>query len=123
MPIVKLKECIEECTGVPTHQQRLTIGDTIVEDWDEEDKMMFIGDYPNIQHGSLLYLIQLEGGFRMKVQNRSFHSQLQKQINLVKKCYCEDCFGFKSSGTDYYYQARYFYVNSVKVNTTKFSKS
>ena len=61
MPIVKLKECIEECTGVPTHQQRLTIGDTIVEDWDEEDRMMFIGDYPNIQHGSLLYLIQLDG--------------------------------------------------------------
>ena len=98
MPIVKLKECIEECTGVLTHQQRLTIGDTIVEDWDEEDKMMFIGDYPNIQHGSLLYLIQHDGGHRMKVQN--FSSQLQ----LVKK-----------GPVDYHYQTRYYYVNSIKV--------
>ena len=43
------------------------IGSTIVEDWDDEDRMMFIGDYPNIHDGSLLYLVQLEGGSRMKV--------------------------------------------------------
>ena len=67
-PIVKLRELVEERTGVPTHQQRLTIGSTIVEDWDHEDRMMFIGDYPNIHDGSLLYLVQLEGGSRMKVE-------------------------------------------------------
>ena len=111
MPIVKLKECIEECTGVPTHQQRLTIGDTIVEDWDEEDRMMFIGDYPNIQHGSLLYLIQLDGGYRMTIQCFMYKLCLIKKKSLLN--------WFESpnelSGEEYRYQTRHFYVNSVKV--------
>ena len=98
MPIVKLKECIEECTGVPTHQQRLTIGDSIVEDWDEEHRMMFIGDYPKIQHGSLLYLIQLDGGYRMKVQCGG------SQLQLIK-----------NGPVSYQYRTRYYYFNSIKV--------
>ena len=36
-PIVKLKEFIEERTNVPTHQQRLTVGTTVLEDWDQDD--------------------------------------------------------------------------------------
>ena len=102
MPIVKLKECIEECTGVPTHQQRLTIGSTIVEDWDDEDRMMFIGNYPNIHDGSLLYLVQLKGGSRMKVcfGNRN-------QLKLVRQ----------SPGTvEYHYQTKLFYVNNVMMS-------
>ena len=69
-PIVVLKEYIEQVTGVPTYQQRLTIGSTVVEDWDHDSNMMFIGHYPAIQHGSLLHIIvQTEGGFRMMVKN------------------------------------------------------
>ena len=102
MPIVKLKECIEKCTGVPTHQQRLTIGSTIVEDWDDEDRMMFIGNYPNIHDGSLLYLVQLEGGNRMKVYHKNMN-----QMKLVRR----------GLGTvEYHYQTKYFYVNSVMVS-------
>ena len=102
MPIVKLKECIEECTGVPTHQQRLTIGSTIVEDWDDEDRMMFIGNYPNIHDGSLLYLVQLEGGSRMKVRHKFFN-----QLKLVRQ----------GPGTvEYHYQTKHFYINSVMVS-------
>ena len=104
MPIVKLKECIEECTGVPTHQQRLTIGSTIVEDWDDEDRMMFIGNYPNIHDGSLLYLVQLEGGSRMKVRRRE-STQL---IKLVRR---------GPGPAEYYYQTKHFYINSVMVST------
>ena len=106
MPIVKLKECIEECTGVPTHQQRLTIGSTIVEDWDDEDRMMFIGNYPNIHDGSLLYLVQLEEGSRMKVCYRStiFSGD---QLKLVRR----------GLGTaEYHYQTEHFYINSVMVS-------
>ena len=95
MPIVKLKE---ECTGVPTYQQRLTIGETIVEDWDEEDRMMFIGDYPKIQHGLLLYLIQLDGGFRMKVKSGA------SQLQLVKNPVDNQCLS-----------TWYYYFNSIKV--------
>ena len=106
MPIVKLKECIEECTGVPTHQQRLTIGSTIVEDWDDEDRMMFIGNYPNIHDGSLLYLVQLEGGNRMKVCNNTF-VHIAGQLKLVRR----------GPGTaEYHYQTKHFYINSVMVS-------
>ena len=102
MPIVKLKECIEECTGVPTHQQQLTIGSTIVEDWDDEDRMMFIGNYPNIHDGSLLYLVQLEEGNRMKVYHRK-----RAQLKLVRQ----------GPGTvKYHYQTYHFYINSVMVS-------
>ena len=103
-PIVKLRECVEESTGVPTHQQRLTIGSTIVEDWDDEDRMMFIGDYPNIHDGSLLYLVQLEGGSRMKVEFRDDY-HIYTNVKLSKHCSWE-------------YQTRHFYVNHIKVKGT-----
>ena len=120
MPIVKLKECIEECTGVLTHQQRLTIGDTIVEDWDEKDRMMFIGDYPNIQHGSLLYLIQLDGGYRMtvKVAGNGLGSWFRRYslFKLVKKTPLGLLESQEEiSNKDYCYQTSQFYVNSIKV--------
>ena len=75
------------------------IGSTIVEDWDHEDRMMFIGDYPNIHDGSLLYLVQLEGGSRMKVRGRQTNS-----FDLVKK-----------GPVQYRYQTSQFYVNNMKV--------
>ena len=100
-PIVKLRECIEECTGVPTHQQRLTIGSTIVEDWDDEDRMMFIGDYPNIHDGSLLYLVQLEGGSRMKV---NFGSRTVKLVKNWPTRYC--C------------ETSQYFVNHIKVKNS-----
>ena len=117
MPIVKLKECIEECTGVLTHQQRLTIGDTIVEDWDEEDRMMFIGDYHTIQHGSLLYLIQLDGGYRMTV--KVVGNDLLRRYSLFKLAKKTPLGLLESqeeiSNKDYCYQTSEFYVNSIKV--------
>ena len=101
-PIVKLRECVEECTGVPTHQQRLTIGSTIVEDWGHKNRMMFIGDYPNIHDGSLLYLVQLEGGSRMKVELREeydIYVQLSRYWPV-----------------EYQYETHQFYVNHIKVS-------
>ena len=80
-PIVVLKEYIEKVTGVPTHQQRLTIGSTVLEDWDHDSNMMFIGHYPAIQHGSLLHIIvQTEGGFRMKVEH---HKNYRNEYTTV----------------------------------------
>ena len=74
-----LKEYIEKVTKVPTHQQRLTIGSTVLEDWDHDYNMMFIGHYPAIQNGSLIHIIivQTQEEFQMKVVNR--HS---RQITL-----------------------------------------
>ena len=104
-PIVKLRELVEECTGVPTHQQRLTIGSTIVEDWDHKNRMMFIGDYPNIHDGSLLCLIvQLEGGSRMKVKFHNADVKLSRHYSNWTVKYC--------------YQTNQIYVNHIKVRGT-----
>ena len=65
--------------------------------------MLFIGNYPNMHDGSLLYLVQLEGGNRMKV----FHKYGGNQLKLVRQ----------GPGTmEYHYQADYIYVNSVMVS-------
>ena len=61
--------------------------------------MMFIGDYPNIHDGSLLYLVQLEGGSRMKVRGRQTHL-----FDLIKK-----------GPVQYQYQTSQFYVNNMEV--------
>ena len=60
---------------------------------------MFIGDYPNIHDGSLLYLVQLEGGSRMKVKQT--YGGL---YDLTKK-----------GPVEYLYQTSQFYVNDIKV--------
>ena len=42
----------------------------MLEDWDHDDNMMFIGHYPAIQNGSLVHIIiKTQGlGFRVKVK-------------------------------------------------------
>ena len=60
---------------------------------------MFIGDYPNIHDGSLLYLVQLEGGNRLKVGPK-----IKYQLRLFRQ----------GPGTvEYHYETKHFYVNST----------
>ena len=63
---------------------------------------MFIGDYPNIHDGSLLYLVQLEGGSRMKVKFSG--------TDVVKLSRCHSL-----AVNKYCYQTSHFYVNHIKV--------
>ena len=100
-PIVKLKEFIEEHTNVPTHHQKLTVGTTVLEDWDKDDNMMFIGDYPAIHYGSVLYIIQHDGYFRTRVTvvKKTHHRASKETIHLHGK-------------SDYSYQTTQFYVNT-----------
>ena len=67
--------------------------------------MMFIGDYPNIHDGSLLYLVQLEGGSRMKVTVRVRQSNPYGDLFLL----------IKKGPVEYQSQPRHFYVNDIKV--------
>ena len=63
--------------------------------------MMFIGDYPNIHDGSLLYLVQLEGGSRMTVKCKE-----NKILELIKKGSTELC-----------HRTMQFYISSIKVRS------
>ena len=53
---------------------------------------MFIGDYPNIHDGSLLYLVQLEEGSRMKVNYGSRTVKLVKNWPTRYCCDTSQCF-------------------------------
>ena len=67
--------------------------------------MMFIGDYPNIHDGSLLYLVQLEGGSRMKVTVRERQNNPYGNLfDLIKK-----------GPVQYQCNPKQFYVNDIKV--------
>lgn len=98
-PIVKLKEFIEKRTNVPTHHQKLTVGTTVLEDWDKDKNMMFIGDYPAIQNGSVVYIVQHNRHFRVIVVKQSRYRDSKEIINLHGK-------------SDYSYQTTQLYVNT-----------
>ena len=64
-----LREAISEATSVPTHQQRLMLGDTVLEDWKKSSNSSYskyekamITDYPSFCDGVTLHLVQLTGG-------------------------------------------------------------
>ena len=59
---------------------------------------MFIGDYPAIHYGSVLYIVQHDGCFRVTVLMRNRYSDSKETINLHGK-------------SDYSYQTTQFYVN------------
>ena len=60
---------------------------------------MFIGDYPAIQYGSVLYIVQHNRQFRVIVVKQSRYSDSKETINLHGK-------------SDYSYQTTQFYVNT-----------
>ena len=62
---------------------------------------MFIGDYPAIHYGSVLYIIQHDGHCRVTVGivKQSHHSARKETINIHGK-------------SDYSYQTTQFYVNT-----------
>ena len=69
LSIRSLREAISKEISVPTHQQRLIFGDTVLEDWKKyrEYERAKITDYPFISDGVTLYLVQLTGGIRVNI--------------------------------------------------------
>ena len=67
LPIFKLREAVRDAVSVPTHQQRLVLGETVLEDWDNEGKALLVRDYPGFYDGITLYLIQLTDGIHVKI--------------------------------------------------------
>ena len=72
---------------------------------------MFIGDYPAIQNGSLLYIVQHDGNFRVFVGKQRYdYSDGKMTINLHGR-------------SEYNYQTTQFYVNTSEAEAkTVFAK-
>ena len=67
MPIFKLREAIKDALSVDTYQQKLTIRDVVLEDWDETGAAMLITHYPLFHDGVTVYLVQLVDGIQVNV--------------------------------------------------------
>ena len=68
---MRLRELVEEKTKVPTEQQRLVVGTTVLEDWDEDGNIMHLYNYPAIHDGATVFLIQLTTGKRFATSKYS----------------------------------------------------
>ena len=78
--VMHLRELIKEKTGIPTHQQRLTVGNTVLEDWDEEGRIMHLRNYPAIHDGATIYLVQLTTGIKFKTTSYTPKSSSSKNV-------------------------------------------
>ena len=67
LPVFKLREAVKDAVSVPTHQQRLVLGETVLEDWDNEGEALLVTHYPGFYDGVTLYLIQLTEGIHVKI--------------------------------------------------------
>ena len=68
---------------------RLTVGTTILEDWDEEGKLMLLCNYPEVHDGATLYQINLTGAMRIKHffwghNTNEIHDDVQLKIPSIK---------------------------------------
>ena len=68
--------------AIPTYQQRLTVGDIVLEDWDVEGRPFLLANYPAIQDGVTLYLVCLTKEIRVKVSTRNQSQLTPSPINL-----------------------------------------
>ena len=54
-PVFELRELVKKEFSIPPHQQNLTIGTTVLEDWDEDGKKLLC-NYPCVHEGVTLEL-------------------------------------------------------------------
>ena len=78
---MRLRELIEEKTGIPTHQQRLMLETTVLQDWDDEGKIIHLYNYPAIHDGAILSLVQLTTG--RKFRTFQYQPSICSQQNLL----------------------------------------
>ena len=66
-PIFTLRKLIEEKIPVPSHQQELTAGTTVLEDWDKNGKVLLLCNYPSIYDGVTIELEDVTEGIHVKL--------------------------------------------------------
>ena len=67
-PMFHLRELVEEQFSIPPHQQKLTIGTTVLEDWDEDGKVLLLCNYPYIHDGVTIELCHVTEGIHVKLE-------------------------------------------------------
>ena len=50
-PTFSLKKTGSSTLSIPPHQQKLTVGSIVLEDWDEDGNVLLLCNYPSIYDG------------------------------------------------------------------------
>ena len=114
--VMSLREKVEDALKVPTYQQRLMLGETELEDWDEENKPLVLYNYPSIQNDSTMHLIVLTEGIHVK---KGFSGL--REIERVSPSRRNLCFDLKEK--DFVYRPSYVNIPNTKRLTLKQLKS
>ena len=60
-PVFKLRDIICNKFSILPKNQKITIGETILDDWDEENKPLLLRNYPSIHDGATIHLEETRG--------------------------------------------------------------
>ena len=60
-PVFKLRDIIHNKFSIIPKHQKITIGETILDDWDEEGKPLLLRNYPFIHDGATIHLEETRG--------------------------------------------------------------
>ena len=74
-----LRELVETKLSIPTYQQKLVVGDIVLEDWDEQGNVMLLANYPKIHDGATMYVVQLTEGIKV------MHNLVAKNVCVLAK--------------------------------------
>ena len=67
-PVFHLRELVQKEFSIPPHQQKLTAGTTVLEDWDEDGKVLLLCNYPYIHDGVTIELCHVTEGIHVKLE-------------------------------------------------------
>ena len=76
--VFQLKEKISSKLHILPHQQKLTAGTTVLDDWDEDGKVLLVCNYPSIHDGVTIYLVCLTEGIRVNVAHHLCKEVIRK---------------------------------------------
>ena len=83
-PVFKLRELIRDKLSILPHQQKLTAGTTVLEDWDEDGKVLLLCNYPSIYDGVTIELVRVAEGVYVKLSDYDDKKSLRiSQTNVI----------------------------------------
>ena len=83
-PVFKLRELIRDKLSILPHQQKLTIGTAVLEDWDEDGKVLLLCNYPSIYDGVTIGLVRVTEGVHVKLSDYDDKKSLRiSQTNVI----------------------------------------
>ena len=74
-----LRELVQTKLSIPTYQQKLVVGDIVLEDWDEQGNVMLLANYPKIHDGATMYVVQLTEGIKV------MHNLVANNVRVLTK--------------------------------------